>query len=59
MKRIDYATANLLFTPVPGVMIGSELQWGRRESFTKEFTANDTRIHFTFKYNFSWMLGGK
>lgn len=59
LKRIDYATANLLYTPTPGVTIGSEMQWGRRESFTDEFTANDTRIQFTFKYNFSWMLGGK
>ena len=24
---------NLLYTPVPGVMVGGELQWGKREMF--------------------------
>jgi len=58
LKRIDYALANLQYTPVPGLMIGSELQWGRRESFSDGFRADDTRVQLTFKYSFSWMLGG-
>ena len=29
---------NLLYTPVPNVMVGGELQWGRRENFSDGFT---------------------
>lgn len=58
-KRGDYALANLLYTPVPSVMMGGELQWGRRENYTDGFSSNDLRVQFSFKYAFSWALGGK
>ncbi|KAA0254494.1 hypothetical protein FBQ97_01755 [Acidobacteria bacterium ACD] len=54
-----YALANLLYTPVSGVMAGCELQWGKRYNFTDGFSTDDLRVQFSFKYNFSWMLGGK
>jgi hypothetical protein len=58
-KSADYALANLLYTPVAGAMMGAELQWGRRQNFTDGFSVDDYRIQLSFKYNFSWMLGGK
>jgi len=54
-----YALANLLYYPVPGVMAGGELQWGQRHNFQDGFSVDDFRIQFSFKYNFSFKLGGK
>lgn len=54
-----YALANLLYTPIAGVMAGGELQWGKRYNFTDGYTVDDLRFQFSFRYNFSWMLGGK
>ena len=53
-----YALGNLLYTPVPNVMMGAELQWGRRENFSDGFQSDGFKIQFAFKYNFSWKLGG-
>jgi hypothetical protein len=39
-------------------MLGPELQWGRRENFRDGWTADDFRVQFSFKYNFSYSLGG-
>jgi hypothetical protein len=57
-KTGQYALGNLLYTPVPGVMVGGELQWGRRESFQEAFVADGLKIQFAFKYNFSATIGG-
>lgn len=54
-----YAIGNLMYTPVPGVMAAAELQWGRRQNFTDGWSTDDLRIQFSFKYNFSYTLGGK
>ena len=35
----QYALGNLLYYPVPNVMVGGELQWGRRENFSDGFRA--------------------
>lgn len=51
--RGHYALGNLLYYPVPNVMLGGELQWGRRENFLDGFSSDDVRIQFSFKYNFS------
>ena len=51
--RGHYALANLLYYPVDNVMLGGELQWGRRENFLDGFKSDDFRIQFSFKYNFS------
>jgi hypothetical protein len=53
-----YALGNVLYYPVPNVMLGGELQWGRRENFSDGFQSDGFKIQFSFKYNFSWKLGG-
>jgi len=54
----QYASANLVYTPVPNVMMTSEFQWGYRENFSDGFTSDDFRIQVSFKYNFSKTFGG-
>jgi len=51
--RGHYALGNLLFYPYDNVMIGGELQWGKRENFLDGFKSDDVRIQFSFRYNFS------
>jgi hypothetical protein len=58
-KRGQYALANVLYHPAPGVFLGPEIQWGKRENFRDGFTSDDFRIQFSAKYNFSLSLGGK
>ena len=53
-----YALGNLLYYPVPNVTIGGELQWGRRENFSDGFKSDGLNLQFSFKYNFSFKLGG-
>ena len=53
-----YALGNLLYYPVPNVMMGGELQWGRRENFSDGFHSDGFKVQFSFKYNFSYELGG-
>ncbi len=57
-KTGHYALFNLLYTPVPNVMMGGEFQWGRRENFTDGFTSDGVKVQFSFKYNFSHTFGG-
>ncbi len=67
-KTGQYALVNLLYTPVPNVMMGPELQWGRRENKTDGAidgdghlvkSANDFRVQFSAKYSFKTRIGGK
>jgi hypothetical protein len=51
--RGHYALTNLLYYPYENVMVGGEFLWGRRENFSDGFAANDYRIQFAFRYNFS------
>jgi DcaP outer membrane protein len=53
-----YALGNILYYPAPNVMVGGELQWGRRENFSDGFHSDGVKVQFSFKYNFSWKLGG-
>jgi hypothetical protein len=57
-KRGHYLLGNLLYTPVPNVMMGGELQWGRRENFSDGFESDGFKLQFSFKYNFSHRIGG-
>jgi DcaP outer membrane protein len=57
-KRGQYALTNLLYYPVKNVMMGGELQWGRRSNNSDGFIYNDYRIQFSFKYNFAFTLKG-
>jgi hypothetical protein len=54
----QYALGNLLYYPVQNVMMGAELQWGRRQNFSDGFSSDGFKIQFSFKYNFSHKLGG-
>ena len=45
--------------PVPNVMMGGELQWGRRVNYADGFHSDGVKIQFSFKYNFSHTLGGQ
>ena len=54
----QYALGNVLYNPVPNVMMGGELQWGRRENFSDGFHSDGLKIQFSFKYSFSWNFGG-
>jgi DcaP outer membrane protein len=47
----DYAIANLLYHPIPRVMMGGEFQWGRRVNFRDGFNYNDYRMQFSFKFD--------
>lgn len=57
-KTGQYALGNLLYYPAPNVMVGGELQWGRRENFSDGFESDGVKVQFSFKYNFSYKLGG-
>jgi hypothetical protein len=52
-KRGQYALGNVLYSPVPGVTTGVELQWGNRENFSNDFKADIFKVQFSFKYAFS------
>jgi outer membrane DcaP-like protein len=54
----QYLIGNVLCTPVPDVMVGGEFQWGRRENFSDGFQSDGIKVQGSFKYNFSWKLGG-
>jgi hypothetical protein len=57
-KTGHYALGNLLYYPVPNVMVGGELQWGRRENFSDGFESDGFKVQFSFRYNFSHRIGG-
>ena len=58
-KTGQYALANVMYYPAANVMLGPEIQWGKRENFRDGFTSDDVRIQFSAKYNFNLSLGGK
>ena len=39
-------------------MIGGEFQWGQRKDLN-DFTSNDYRLQFSFKYSFSAKVTGE
>jgi nucleoside-specific outer membrane channel protein Tsx len=57
-KTGHYALGNVMVYPVPNVMLGGEFQWGRRVNFSDGFESDGFKLQFSFKYNFSWKLGG-
>jgi hypothetical protein len=58
-KKGQYALANILYHPVPDLMLGPEIQWGKRDNFRDGFSSDDFRIQFSAKYNFKQSVGGK
>ena len=51
----DYASVNLLATPIDNVLVGAELLWGQRTNNDGQ-SDDDTRLQFTVKYNFGITL---
>jgi hypothetical protein len=52
-KDGQYAIVNLVATPFKNFLAAAELEYGRRENFDGSYTANDVKLQFSFKYNFS------
>jgi DcaP outer membrane protein len=52
-KDGNYAIVNLLTTPFKNFMAGAELEYGTRTNFDGSYKANDVKLQFSFKYNFS------
>ena len=57
-KNGQYASANLLWSPLTNVLMGGELQWAHRENNFDDFTSDNYRFQFSFKYSFSQTFGG-
>jgi hypothetical protein len=57
-KTGEYALGNLIYYPVPDVMVGGEFQWGRRYNFADGFRSDGFKLQFSFKYNFAFRVGG-
>ena len=57
-KSGQYASVNLLCTPVKNTTITGEFQWARRENFSDGFRVSAVRLQFTFKYSFSSKVRG-
>ena len=57
-KSGQYMLGNVLYSPVSNVMFGGEFQWGRRENFSDGFHSDGVKLQFSFKYNFSYKVGG-
>jgi DcaP outer membrane protein len=57
-RRGHYIVGNILHYPAPNVMLGGELQWGRRENFSDGFHSDGLKLQFSFKYSFSQRFGG-
>jgi hypothetical protein len=51
-NRGQYASVNLLYTPIAPVMLGAEFLWGERKD-KNGAVGDDSRVQFTFKYSFS------
>jgi hypothetical protein len=57
-KTGQYAVGNVLYSPAPNVTVGGEFQWGRRTNFSDGFSSDGLKVQFSFKYNFSYKVGG-
>ena len=65
----QYALVNLLYYPTVNLMVGGEVQWGRRKNFDdaidfddefdpdfEDFHSNDWRLQFSGRFNFSFQF---
>ena len=59
LHRGQYALANLLFNPTKQMMVGAEVQWGRRDNFSDGWSYDSFKIQTSFRYNYSLTIGGK
>ena len=51
-----YASANLLYYPLPNMTAGVELQWINRENYNDGWNSSATKIQFSFRYSFKQQL---
>lgn len=51
-KRARYASANLLWSPIPRVLTGAEVLWGDRKNLNGD-KGEAVRLQFSFKVSFS------
>jgi DcaP outer membrane protein len=49
----QYAIVNLVTTPFKNFLAAVEVEYGQRNNFDGSYTANDVKLQFSFKYNFS------
>lgn len=54
-RRGEYASINLIYTPIKSVMIGGEFLWGKRTDHNGA-NGNDPRIQLSARYDFSASL---
>ena len=52
-KNGKYAIGNIIYYPVKDAMMVAEFQWGSRENYTDGWSTTDSKLQFSFKYNFS------
>ena len=52
-KSGQYALLNLLYYPATNMMVGGEVQWGRRDNAFDGFHATDLRFQFSARFNYS------
>ena len=52
-KDGQYAIVNLVTTPFKNFLAVTELEYGSRANFDGSYKANDVKLQFSFKYNFS------
>ena len=58
-KLGQYALANVLYTPVPNVMMGVETGWMHRENFDDGWEEDNMHVQVSFKYSFATSIGGE
>jgi len=58
-KRGEYASANVLYHPVPNLFVGPEVQYIHRTNFSDGFDTGGVRVQVSAKYSFSTNFGGK
>jgi len=54
-----YAAANVLWSPVPNVIVGPEVQYISRANIEDGYDDGGFRFQFSAKYSFSNVIGGK
>jgi DcaP outer membrane protein len=57
-KSGQYVVISLISTPAKNVMFGGEFQWAHRDNKSDGFSSDDYRVQVSFKYSFSYKLGG-
>jgi len=53
-----YAAANVIYYPVPNVLVGLEYTFGNRKNNSDDWSYSDNRVALSFKYSFKQTIGG-